>query len=98
MKLMRTLSLICTWVLLLVPVLAVTTSAAAGMIEPSVCTSETSPLSRQASETIARVNISPKVSSGERCVAYQRQFMAAVKLREAVVRCADDNDRNRIVA
>ena len=95
---MRTLRLIRIWCLFLASVLAVNPSASAGMIEPSVCTSETSPLSRLASETIARANISPKMSSGERCVVYQRQFMAAVKLREAAVRCGDGNDRDHIVA
>jgi len=95
---MRTLRLNRIWCLFLVPVLALTTSASAGTIEPSVCTSETSPLSRVASETIARVNVSQKMSSGERCVAYQLQFMAAVKVRDAVTRCGDGNDRNGLVA
>jgi hypothetical protein len=39
-----------------------------------------------------------KMSNGERCVAYQHRFLAAVKVREVVAHCKDGNDRNRIVA
>jgi hypothetical protein len=90
--------LTCPCGLFLVLALAVATSASAEMLEPSVCRSDTSPVARLMSEPMARADVLAKMSRGDRCVAYQHHFLAAVKVREVIVNCRDGNDRNRIVA
>jgi hypothetical protein len=82
----------------LVLALAVATSASAGMLEPSICRSDASPVSRLVSEPLAKADVLAKMSRGERCVAYQHHFLAAVKAREVLTNCRDGNDRDRIVA
>jgi hypothetical protein len=67
------------------------------MLRPPACRSDHSPVSRLVSETIARVEVLAKMSGGERCAAYQHDFFAAVKAREAVASCGG-TERDRSVA
>jgi hypothetical protein len=69
-----------------------------GMLEPSTCKDDPSPVSRLVNETISRVDVLARLSGAERCAAYQHNFLAAVQAREIIANCRDGTDRDRSVA
>jgi hypothetical protein len=84
--------------LIVASALALTVSASAGVLKPSACGSDPSPVLRLVSETIARVEVLARMTGGELCAAYQHHFLAAVHAREVVASCRDGTDRDRSVA
>lgn len=81
-----------------VSVLVLSGTASAGVLDPSSCRTDPLPLSRLATETVAKAEVLARMTRPERCAAYEHHFLAAVHARELVTGCRDGSDHARSVA